>query len=801
MFFALFSLSSSVSNAPIYPAPTCDTGYFNPYSYTCSSSLWYSDSDLELDETTENLNCINGNPVVYDGSSIRCDIDTPDADYTYFSNDSFYYLSDAVLQGIDEERLKASYVACKSSGYKSPKYCEYIANFYAATSYTDTVAYAELNSRASGTTNGYSYWPQNIPWVVYTTTLNTVKEEDLITTKFSYDDVITFVLARYARDGRFLGYKELQRDFTFCGGNQNITEIWRVFGSNYKNKCEIDFDQYLGKDTYFYEPFFLEDSVLRPIPVVVKGSTSKRPFRRFFVYNDFTATKKIVLTNLSISFELRDDTEKTIEAPVFEVTYTTTKSTTGSYSFNVFYMQSFSRFWKSVIIVAAVFGSLALAYFIFKVYTFAQHYGDDGMDSTVIIGILGEFLHIVGVVLFFIVCVFSFYILIFFKWQKDIYMFLPPESELTPFIVMQWVAFACVTISTIIKVVQTTTNDVFIIDWEERRDKDVPVSSWRRLMLTNEWVRVYSTRSYNIPFTLIVVLFILTGFKTDLMATPIPSTSLYDTGETYKVLRFAYTSFIWLIFMLAEWIFTTFIMWMTFGNPFANFLDLAATSNCSVLIMCSKSYGYYLHGRSIHVNADESMEKLHANLATETDGKIGLRGLVPNTDNQVFEVYLQKVFRDKFKETYESVQSSVKPRMLANEKVFTSASVSQEALASFDRLNTFLKNFINDQNAYDVSPAPFSQKFLGIAPQVNEKSMFLIEDDISFKQSMFAGIEWTVMLFLLLLFVGIETETSSPPIAAFVTFFADAILKSIFVKAGRSNIAKKSLIDNRFIMS
>ena len=796
----------SVSNSPVYPQPTCDPAskqYFNSFSYACDTldaGTYYNTNTMSLDEN-ETLRCNTAdNFVYYDGTNAPTCVATDPGDATLFEEDNFYYTDNSGIP-TNDARLRASYAACTSTGGRSPKYCNFIANYYAASEYTDTT-YNALFPSSTGTSNGYTYWPAGIPWVAYPVSLSSVNDQELITSQFSYDQVITFVLAKYAPQGQFLGYIELGDDFVFCGGDQNITQIWRVFGSNFQSQCTLNITRYLSNDHSFYEPFFLENGMLRPIPVLISSSQSTRPFRRFFLYTNLYQNRRKYATNISISFQLRDDGGRTILPPLFEITYATDdRSADSQYVFDVTYVQSFSRFWRSVIIVAAVFGALALAYFVFKVYTYTQHYGDDGMDGKVIIGILGEFLHIVGVILFFIVFVFAFYILIFFKWQKDIYMFLPNESELRPFLIMQWVAFACVTVATIIKIVQTAGTDVFIIDWEEKRNKDAPISAWRRLMLSNEWVRIFTIRSYNIPFTIISLLFILTGFKTDLMATPIPTDKLLDTGETYKVLRFAYTSFIWLLFMLVEWIFTTFIYWNMIGNPFHNFLDLAATANCSVIMLASNSYGYYLHGRSIHVNADESMEKLHQNLATEADNTIGLRGLVPNTNDQVFEIYLHQAFRNKFKETYNNVMNSVKPRRLANEKVFSSASVSLEALQSFDRLNKFLQQFIDNVNEYEIRPAPFTQQYLGIAPTVTDKSIFLIEQDNSFKNTMLAGIEWTVMLFLLLLFVGVETETKSPPIAAFVTIIVDILITAFVRTMGRSNIAKKSLIDNRFIIS
>jgi hypothetical protein len=55
--------------------------------------------------------------------------------------------------------------------------------------------------------------------------------------------------------------------------------------------------------------------------------------------------------------------------------------------------------------------------------------------------------------------------------------------------------------------------------------------------------------------------------------------------------------------MLVEWVWFN-KQWGFLGNPFKTFVDLFAMVNTSVIMLVSHSYGYYLHGRSVHVNTD-----------------------------------------------------------------------------------------------------------------------------------------------------------------------------------------------------
>ena len=47
------------------------------------------------------------------------------------------------------------------------------------------------------------------------------------------------------------------------------------------------------------------------------------------------------------------------------------------------------------------------------------------------------------------------------------------------------------------------------------------------------------------------------------------------------------------------------------------FVDLCSVSNVSVLILTSKLFGYYIHGRSVHGHADTNMREMNYNLHKE----------------------------------------------------------------------------------------------------------------------------------------------------------------------------------------
>ncbi|KAK8783571.1 hypothetical protein V5799_010064, partial [Amblyomma americanum] len=60
----------------------------------------------------------------------------------------------------------------------------------------------------------------------------------------------------------------------------------------------------------------------------------------------------------------------------------------------------------------------------------------------------------------------------------------------------------------------------------------------------------------------------------------------------------------------------------------------------SVVIFVQPKFGYYIHGRSAQGHADVSMKEMHELLRREEDDLCGHRGLLPDTEQQTFQMTL-----------------------------------------------------------------------------------------------------------------------------------------------------------------
>lgn len=186
-------------------------------------------------------------------------------------------------------------------------------------------------------------------------------------------------------------------------------------------------------------------------------------------------------------------------------------------------------------------------------------------------------------------------------------------------------------------------------------------------------------------------------------------------------------------------------------------------------------------------------------LVDEKEGLVGLRGLDPNTPDQVFEVFFSRDFSLQLYEKLEEIRIQfmhVKIRMTADE-------ISVESLKMYDSLNKFLKMFIEgtNENRYSVQPPEISQIIFKVPFQMNNDSIMNKVKDIIYKRSLLAGAEWILMLMYLLLFCTIDCNTSSPGIAGFVVYIVDWVIVTIYQRLFRLRLAKTSLLDSRFLLT
>jgi hypothetical protein len=183
---------------------------------------------------------------------------------------------------------------------------------------------------------------------------------------------------------------------------------------------------------------------------------------------------------------------------------------------------------------------------------------------------------------------------------------------------------------------------------------------------------------------------------------------------------------------------------------------------------------------------------------------VGLRGLVPNTEDQVFKVYLSIDFAFGVRQGFQAVAEQFGRKAIASAKQRDArSSLKTELMGAFDPLNRDLRKFFegSDTSAkYIVQPSTFAEKLLGFGPQVGADSVLTIQGNYSYRTALMIGIKWGLSAMYLMLFAGVEMETESPAIAAFVIFVVDLMLVKFFKRKTRRTLAKKAILDPHFIL-
>lgn len=690
----------------------------------------------------------------------------------------------------------------------------------------------------------YRFWPQEGPFITYgsTDTLNYISEEDYITTRYDLNDPISFQLARYSQNGDFLGFHPLLIDFQKCGDTNNAIDIWKHFGYNYYSQCYIDLSELSFYDTTdLFDPF-IEDGrtsdnkiILRPIPVVIKNyrgvegteinrngkrRTTQRAVRRFFINDNYTSdTVAQYLTSFSIEFNVKDD-KHSMYPPIFTLEYTQVYKKdleqtvtrvkideetviNPKFSFQVQYIKDNSEYWQALIILFSIILSIGVIYIILAGFITIRNDAIDGCKLPLFMGMMGNFLDTGGTVVFLIAFSFSLYTFFFYKFQKSTFLFLPPEEDFDMLIPALWIIFGLKLVGIIFIVISKSGIDFFQIDWESPKADDIPISGWRRISVANEWNRLITVRHYSISFTVLALAFIIGGFNLNLLATPIPSTELIEIDKQYQVLRFAFTSFVWLLLILFQFIWIKFIIWPIFGSPFLNFVDLCTTSNISVLIRISSSHGFYIHGKSPTGQTDIELDKMRQNFELENNDLVPKRGLINDTTNQVFEVFFAAGFRNQLNELYNSQLASIgSPSVLGCSKHIDGDNPSIAYEINKD-IGEFLKKFLSQrikEHRFVVQNESILQQLINFSPTVIEETVFSIVGDSRYKKALLAGIEWRIQMFYLAICNVIGLYSDSPCIPVFVIFCIDVVLIKICNLLGRANLAKKALLDDRFFL-
>ncbi|UXI19133.1 GTP-binding protein 5 [Sarcoptes scabiei] len=356
---------------------------------------------------------------------------------------------------------------------------------------------------------------------------------------------------------------------------------------------------------------------------------------------------------------------------------------------------------------------------------------------------------------------------IVFKFQSALHALMFTEQQEKCFLWILLASFACKVFEFIHKFYRSQSIEIFFIDWEKSRSKDSDqqqqhwknsirtdkerssalskfsrlrnscnskwsidshpfdsinnVSVWRIYFIANEWSELITRRRINLGLHLIILLSVLKSdyFENFIRFAPenyqiVSSafsqndpnqrqTILNDEIIINRTIRSSTTALIYLILILLQYLYRRYISETISGDKLDEFIDLCSVSNISVFCLQYPKYGYYVHGISPHGHSEVNMLEMYRLLDIEESDLCSQRGLLPNSDQQTFEIYLpSNIHNDlqgyRFKITEQSRhQQSI------------SFSYDQKNIDKFNLVSTYnsINNYLMDFIAHSSSAADY----------------------------------------------------------------------------------------------
>ncbi|KAG8176834.1 hypothetical protein JTE90_001973 [Oedothorax gibbosus] len=556
--------------------------------------------------------------------------------------------------------------------------------------------------------------------------------------------------------------------------------------------------------------------------------------------------------SLRVTFKSYGEPGK-IFPPLLTITYA--EATPGDYmenkkvtvKFSALYDMDQSSAMKSISIALSVLCIFAFGWSILQTYSWFRRSGKHAIDLMT----LGKFLICmsgnISTVFFVVVLGSCLYWLTFFKRQDVIYTILPTHEQEEFINVYIGQAFAFKAIQLIHLLFAQCSIDIFFIDWERPRVRASTVSArvattsknvnetsvdatkkgllkatpdkintemagvsiWRTYYAANEWAEMQSKRKISLSLQLFGVLFVLKvlGFETSTLAAlnlNLPTADVQKYVPYSTCCRFALGAIVYLVIALLQVIVRRGLYERFVEDKLQQYVDLCSVSNVSVFILVTKRFGYYIHGRSTHGKADVNMKEMHEFLRKEEEDLCGRRGLLPDTDQQTFQILLPPGVHDQFLRLLVPLTSysQAADRMQGVGGRLAKVDIDRVANTHY-MLNKFLSSFIDHSFKdldYVVKDRVLMEYLFDVeCYEVADRGYFYNDDGRSFSSVLFYGNEAVLLLFDVLLFSVINIASADYVLATILTFVIAKAIQGIRRSAGRRNLVRKALVDERFL--
>ncbi|XP_069758228.1 meckelin-like [Narcine bancroftii] len=737
-----------------------------------------------------------------------------------------------------EMHLQASYLACASVQYNNQTACQLLTN----------LVVLDMNGLVSGEAlilyRNIPAMTSYLPKLFYVDTniaapLGQTAPKGL---SFQKDSQIALKIVKYDARGNFLGWEDVRGGtLQLCPDTQTLLDAAYKFGSFYAQSCTIRISDLLRR---FPEPVLFElflyykddqgQPRVWPIPVhslnLDRNGLSTGAIRRFFLVDGLTG-RRGSLSNPPSSVTYAEDlvlrtylptNNPTSKAPfLLTVRYAQTEDlqAQAQVTFTVLYEMNQAAAKRDTDIALGVLGSLAVFTAMLETSSWRRRSGLEFIDVVTIVKYLAHFAGALSNTFFLVTYGTGVYWLIVYKGQQStVGITLPPAGSgiETSFIIYVSCAFALKALQLIHILMVQMTVSIFLIDWEKPKGRPLPkptenkpssssVSIWRTYFIANEWNEIQTKRKINPILQLFLILLLLEviGLKNiarrDLNLNLHPGSDV-SLAPWSPILRYGISVSMWLAVGLAQTLFFIGIYERFVEDKIKQFVDLCSLSNVSVLILLHRCYGFYIHGRSVHGQADIGMETMYINLEREEDNLCAMRGLEPNMEVQTFEVLIS----NKVRQQYDRILSPLNEVARRNPPGHMDSPTLQQNLKAYFTMNKFLSSFLEHAYKdmdYVVREKLFLERILDFEFQrSDDRSFFYNDERMLFSNALYYGHELVLLLFDALLFSVVDLGTQNFVLAAIITYFVQKILEMVRKAISRRNLATKTLVDERFLI-
>jgi meckelin len=716
--------------------------------------------------------------------------------------------------------------------------CQLLANLCVLTGYRMAAQacsmLVQITQQRAGGVQGWPAWPEGLPFVFFapgTSVLSSASVAPRLTASLAAGTGLTtrlkLRLAQYDVRGAFRGWVAFGARMLLCSTTPARAGLHAAVGLAYTNNCVLDlsnsdFTTLHTRELMFYDPY-LEDSdgSLLPVPVLLpvlldsRGiavstqlDSSTQLVRRFFLADNISSVAVggtvpqvlRVAASVALAVRFRSDAPGKIFLPLLTITYRELPASAPfvSVTYSASYEADTGPYRTGVAAAAGVCAGLAALATVLRLSSWSRRHGSAHIDGRTIAETLAMLCGAFSSLVVVVIVAAALYWLVFYRRQQAVDVLLPHAAS-DPFVALLVIAALCKLVEVARLIAVVTGVDVFLLDWEQPSfsSSDKPMAGpplWRTVFVANEWAELQGIRSTSVPAQLLSVLFLLYVAGADNLASGAPASTPIDAAPDHYLLRFATVAILYLGVGLVQWMVSAAVLKRFVEDKLSQFVDLCSVSNISVLALRETLAGLYIHGRSVHGTAEVDMWLMRDHFRREETNMTSQRGLLPGSEVQVFEVHIPRTLR----QSYDDVLSRV-----AHDNTGRGPGASDAALDGHARLTAFFCAYLEHSFPtldYGVQEKMALAGLLDLTPAVGERGIFYPSVPSRVGDLLLMGHELPLFLLDFLVFTLIDYLASDFIVAAVVTYIIASIVCAFTASLGRRNIARKTLVDERFLI-